>query len=109
MSGPHVPAKLPTRAATAVALAAAVACSPLESEEARGVSYAKNVESCLCRSLEFQTDSYSGLTFAGMLERCNETVHAANPRRYPEDARAAPEIGALRCPTSVREWRETAR
>ena len=109
MSGHHVPAKLLTRAASAVALAAAVACSPLESEEARGVSYAKNVESCLCRSLEFQTDSYSGLTFAGMLERCNETVHAANPRRYPEDAHAAPEIGALRCPTSVREWRETAR
>ena len=97
------------RAAAAVALCAAAACSPLESEEARGASYAKNVESCLCRSLEFETDSYSGRTFAGMLERCNETVHAANPRRYPADAHAAPDIGALRCPTSVREWRETAR
>lgn len=93
----------------ATALCAAVACSPLESEEARDVSYEKNVESCLCRSLEFETDSYTGRTFAGMLERCNATVHAANPRRYPEDAHAAPGIDDLRCPTSVEEWRETAR
>lgn len=93
----------------ATALCAAVACSPLESEEARDVSYTKNVESCMCRSLEFQTDSYSGLSYERMLERCNETVHAANPRRYSEDAHAAPGIDDLRCPTSVREWRETAR
>jgi len=93
----------------ATALCAAVACSPLESEEARDVSYAKNVESCMCRSLEFETDSYSGRSYEGMLERCNATVHAANPARYPEDAHAAPGIDDLRCPTSVREWRETAR
>ena len=93
----------------AAALGAAVACSPLESEEARSLSYEKNVESCLCRSLEFETDSYSGRTYAGMQERCNDTVHAADPRRYPQDARAAPGIDALRCPVSVREWRETAR
>ncbi len=93
----------------ATALCAAAACSPLESDEARAVSYTKNVESCMCRSLEFETDSYSGLTYEGMLERCNDTVHAANPRRYPEDAHVAPGINGLRCPTSVREWRETAR
>ena len=97
-----------SRAALATALCATVACSPLESEEAREVSYTKNVESCMCRSLEFETDSYSGLSYEGMLERCNETVHAANPRRYPAGAHAAPGIDELRCPTAVREWRETS-
>ena len=97
---------LARRAMAAATVAAVASCSPMESEEARGVSYAKNVESCLCRSFEFQTDSYSGLTYEHMLERCNQTVHAANPQRYPESANAAPAIDTLRCPTSVAEWRE---
>ena len=92
--------------AATLAVLVLVACSPMETEEDRRVSYAKNVESCLCRSLEFETDSYSGLTYDRMVERCNETVHAANPRRYPATARAAPGIDTLRCPTSVAEWRE---
>ncbi len=84
-------------------------CSPMESEEAARVSYDRNVESCLCRSLEFETDSDSGMTYERMLARCNRTVHSANPQRYPPSAHAAPEIDGLRCPASVEEWRETAR
>ena len=81
----------------------------MESEDARRVSYAKNVESCLCRFLEFETDSYSGLSYEDMQERCNRTVHDANPKRYPASSSSTPEIDALRCPTSVEDWRETTR
>ena len=55
--------------AATLAVLVLLACSPMETEEDRRVSYAKNVESCLCRSLEFETDSYSGLTYDRMIER----------------------------------------
>ena len=81
-------------------------CSYEESEQAQLVSYAKNVESCMCRSLEFEADSYSGLSYAQMLDRCNRTVHDANRQRYPASAGAAPQINSLRCPDAVELWRE---
>ena len=72
-------------------------------------SFDKNVESCLCRTLAFEADSFSGISYAVMVKRCNETVHRANPARYSADATSAPTIDALRCPDDVADWREAAR
>ena len=105
-----MPERLPLRAAAPAMFAVLLAsCSPAESGEAARVSYDRNVESCLCRSLEFETDSDSGMPYERMLAYCNRTVHSANPRRYPPSAHAAPKIDSLRCPASIEEWRETAR
>jgi len=100
---PHLPT-----AGAVLAFCAALAmtgCSAAESEEERSVSYTKNVESCLCRTLEFEVDSPNGLTWERMIEHCNRTVHGANPQRYPASAHAAPAVDTLRCPWSVEEWK----
>lgn len=77
--------------------------SPEEAEQV----FAKNVLSCLCRAIEFETDNYSGVRFANMVEDCNATVHAANTKRFPATARHDPKIADLRCDAStLEEWRE---
>ncbi len=71
-------------------------------------SFDKNVESCLCRTLAFEAESFSGISYGVMTERCNKTVHSANPTRYPSVATSAPRVEALRCPDDVADWREAA-
>ena len=77
-------------------------------DDAGQESFDKNVESCLCRTLAFEAESFSGISYAVMTERCNETVHSANPTRYPPTATSAPSVDTLRCPDDVADWRETA-
>ena len=72
------------------------------------VSFDKNVESCICRTLAFEADSFSGMSYPVMIERCNETVHSANPARYPPTTTSAPQVEALRCPEDVDDWRAEA-
>ena len=81
------------------------ACSP---DDGGQESFDKNVESCLCRTLAFEAESFSGISYAVMIERCNETVHRANPARYPPAATAVPHVDALRCPEDLADWREAA-
>ena len=83
-------------------------CSYEESGDARETSYAKNVESCMCRSLEFEVDNFSGLTYLQLLERCNHTVHNANPQRYAAAASSSPEPESLRCQDDMEEWLEVS-
>ena len=83
-------------------------CTFEESEAQRASTYPKNVESCVCRSLDFEADSYSGITYENMVVQCNVTVHRANQQRYDASAYEEPGIESLRCPDSVEEWRETA-
>ncbi len=71
-------------------------------------SFDKNVESCICRTLAFEADSFSGISYADMIERCNDTVHDANPARYSPTATSAPNVSTLRCPDDVADWREAA-
>ena len=71
-------------------------------------SFDKNVESCLCRTLAFEAESFFGISYSEMIERCNATVHNANPARYPTAATSAPRIDALRCPDDLADWREAA-
>lgn len=71
-------------------------------------SFDKNVESCLCRTLAFEAESFTGISYSAMTERCNETVHGANPARYPPAATSAPSVDTLRCPDDIADWRETA-
>lgn len=80
------------------------ACTFEESDLEAKVSYQKNVESCLCRFMDFETDSHSGLHYAHMQKRCNETVHGANPSRYETSLYSEPDIKALRCREKVDAW-----
>ena len=80
------------------------ACSPKESTDQAETSFARNVESCICRYLDVEEDNYSGLTYEFFIEDCNEIVHESNPERYPETLRSEPEISDLRCPEYVQPW-----
>ena len=71
-------------------------------------SFDRNVESCLCRTLAFEAESFSGIPYSEMTERCNETVHTANPARYPPGTSSAPGVDTLRCPEDLADWREAA-
>ena len=77
-------------------------------DDAGQESFDRNVESCLCRTLAFEAESFSGISYTVMTERCNETVHGANPARYPSTATSAPGVESLRCPDDVADWREAA-
>lgn len=80
------------------------ACSPKESPEQAETSFARNVESCICRYLDVEEDNYSGLTYEFFIDDCNEIVHESNPARYPETLHSAPEISDLRCQEYVQPW-----
>lgn len=80
------------------------ACSPKENSDQAATSFARNVESCICRYLDAEEDNYSGLTYEFFIEDCNEIVHESNPDRYPETLRSEPEISDLRCQEYVQPW-----
>ena len=80
------------------------ACTFEESDFDANVSYQTNVESCLCRFMDFEADSHSGLLYAHMQKRCNETVHDANPTRYETTLYSEPDIETLRCQDEVDAW-----
>ena len=86
----------------------ATACEYNETPEQAQISYAKNVESCLCRTMNFESDFPSGLRYSQMVARCNETVHGANPARYDASLHSEPETASLRCPEDVEPWLEVA-
>ena len=88
----------------AVAVPVLAACMPQESDQERRRAYAWNVEGCLCRALEYEVDYEGRSPWPRLVERCNETVRAANVVRYPADAHFAPAINTLRCDREVAEW-----
>ena len=77
-----------------------------ETREQALLTYQKNVESCLCRSLDFEADFPSGVSYRQMLASCNETVHNANPTRYDDSLYSEPAIETLRCQDEVEPWLE---
>ena len=90
--------------AIAVFVPGLASCTFEESDLDAKISYQKNVESCLCRFMDFETDSHSGLHYAHMQKRCNETVHGANPSRYEASLYSEPDIEALRCRDEADAW-----
>lgn len=68
-------------------------------------AFAQNVESCLCRSLDYEVDYPGRISWPRLVERCNRVVHAANPQRYPAGLHAAPAFDGLRCPREAQAWR----
>ena len=65
--------------------------------------YPIEVESCICRYLAFEADSYSGVKFPEMVEYCNTTTRSGHPS-LPEDIRSEPSMSSLRCPEYVEDW-----
>ena len=59
--------------------------------------------------MDFEADSHSGLLYAHMQKRCNETVHDANPSRYETMLYSEPDIEALRCRDEVDAWLTVSR
>lgn len=75
-----------------------------ETDAEKRRTYAWNVESCICRSLEYEVDYEGRSAWPRLVERCNETVRAANRQRHPVDANFAPAVDALRCEREAAEW-----
>ena len=68
--------------------------------------YPIEIESCVCRFLAFEADSYSGLPYDEMLSQCNKTTRNGHPS-LPPDIVSKPLLDSLRCPESVEDWQET--
>ena len=82
------------------------ACQSNDSIDNRRIEFGRHVESCICRQLDWQADSYSRLPFEEMAEICNETVHSSNPERFSDQFDARPALSELRCPEDVEAWLE---
>lgn len=82
-------------------------CS-LESEtlEEQKISFAKNVESCVCRTMYFESDFPSGIRYSQIVDSCNKTVHDSNDLRYEDTLSANPKSDSLRCPEDLEDWLE---
>ena len=83
------------------------ACSAEESTDQAQTTYARNVESCTCRILAYEADSYSGITYDDMVKQCNTTVREANPTRYEDAKKLHFKMDEIRCPEDVEDWQET--
>ena len=64
------------------------------------------LKGCVCRHLEWETDSYSRLPYEDMVQICNETVLSSNPNRYPKELNSRPKLVDLRCQEDVEPWLE---
>ena len=83
------------------------ACFTHETAENAELTYPRNVESCVCRKLAWEADSYSRKSYRTMIEECNKTIKTSNPDRDPQEFMFDPEIDSLRCSDDVIDWRET--
>ena len=81
-------------------------CTAEESDTQAQISYDRNVESCICRMLAFEADSYSGIEYGDMIRECNTTVQNANPTRYSMEFHTEIDPNALRCPEDLEDWQE---
>lgn len=81
-------------------------CSDETEAERSKEDFDRNVESCVCRHLEWETDSYSRLPYEDMVQICNETVLSSNPNRYPKELNSRPKLVDLRCQEDVEPWLE---
>ena len=77
-----------------------------ESEEQTLVTYARNVESCVCRGLAFDADNIPFRDVAEINETCNEFVRQSNAMRYEGVEPISYSLDQLRCPEDVEEWQE---
>ena len=65
--------------------------------------YPTEVESCVCRHLNFGVDNERFQPYNTMVDTCNKTVKAGHPS-LPEDIHSAPELESLRCTDDVKDW-----
>lgn len=68
--------------------------------------YPIEIESCVCRFLAFEADSYSGIQYDEMLSQCNTTTRNGHPS-LPPDIVSNPTLDSLRCTEAVDDWHET--
>lgn len=68
--------------------------------------YPSEIESCVCRFLAFEADSYSGIQYDEMLSQCNTTTRNGHPS-LPPDIVSTPSMETLRCSEAVEDWQET--
>lgn len=68
--------------------------------------YPIEIESCVCRHLAFEADSYSGIRYDEMVIQCNKTTRSGHPS-LPPDIVSEPTLDSLRCTESVADWHET--
>ena len=95
------------RAVVLLILLLTTSCT-LESEtlEEQKISFAKNVESCVCRTMYFASDFPSGIRYSQIVDSCNKTVHDSNDLRYEDTLSANPKSDSLRCPEDLEDWLE---
>ena len=68
--------------------------------------YPIEIESCVCRHLAFESDSYSGIQYDEILSQCNKTTRDGHPS-LPRNIVSSPSLASLRCTEAVDDWQET--
>ena len=83
-----------------------VSCSENDTIGDLESKYPIEIESCVCRFLAFEADSYSGIQYDEMLSQCNQTTRNGHPS-LPHDIESNPTLESLRCGEAVEDWQET--
>ena len=82
-------------------------CSNDDKGEAAREVFERHVESCVCRFLDYESESYSGVGYAEMVAECNTIVQQANKGRHRDQSNSNPSLESLRCTDDIDDWRET--
>ena len=82
-------------------------CSNDDKGEAAREVFERHVESCVCRFLDYESESYSGVDYADMVAECNTIVQQANKGRHRDQSNSNPLLESLRCTDDIDDWRET--
>ena len=92
-------------AMTLLVLVATTACDESNTIGDLEEKYPIEIESCVCRYLAFEADSYSRLPYDEMVRNCNNTIRSGHPS-LPPDITSTPTENSLRCTEAVEDWRE---
>ena len=82
-------------------------CSADDKGEAAREVFERHVESCVCRFLDYESESYSGVDYPDMVAECNAIVQQANKGRHRDQSNSNPSLESLRCTDDIDDWRET--
>ena len=81
------------------------ACSKESAIKNLEAKFPIEIESCVCRQLAFEADSYSRIEYDEMVQQCNATIRGGHPS-LPTDIKSEPTIESLRCSEVAKDWQE---
>ena len=60
----------------------------------------------MCRFLDYESESFSGIGYSDMVDECNAIVQHANNGQHRLQSKFEPELASLRCTDDIDNWHE---